>query len=464
MTARDAKTPALASCLPDLADALARDGGPGEATVRAFVASQRRVGLLQGERPICPVLSPLVLSSRTYHRVASAAALVMRALERVASRAPSDPALADVLGIPPRERALHAVDPGYPSAVVVGRLDMVFTAGPADEEPPFSFLELNADSPAGIADQRMLEDTLFQIPLVRTHLAAIPALRLDPAEGLLAAVRETYRRWGGDGDPRVAIVDWPRVDTLTEQEALCRLFRAAGVPATLAAPDDLRYAGDRLTAHGAPVDVVYRRVIARELLEHVDDDHPLLRAYRDHVACVINPFRSTIVNRKAAFAVLSDPAWTHLFTEDERAALRRHVPWSRVLRADDAALRAALRGRQDDLVLKPNDDYGAKGVTLGWTVEPATWATALERAAAGGGLVQERVHPRRLGFPAFSADGGVHWPELGFDCDPFMFLGRMEGAMVRVSSSPLSNVSAGGGVTALLVRDDGPSARVHADV
>ena len=60
-------------------------------------------------------------------------------------------------------------------------------------------------------------------------------------------------------------------------------------------------------------------------------------------------------------------------------------------------------------------------------------------------------------FPAFTLEGAVEWPELGFDCDPFLFLGRVEGAMVRVSSSPLSNVSAGGGVTALLVRDDGPA-------
>ena len=70
----------------------------------------------------------------------------------------SDPALAALLRIGPRERALHAIDPGSPSAVVIGRLDMVFTG--ADDDPTFSFIERNADSPAGIADQALLEATL----------------------------------------------------------------------------------------------------------------------------------------------------------------------------------------------------------------------------------------------------------------------------------------------------------------
>ncbi len=87
--------------------------------------------------------------------------------------------------------------------------------------------------------------------------------------------------------------------------------------------------------------MVYRRVIGRELLERARDDHPLLQAARQGAARVVNPFRSAIGNRKAAFAVLSDPAWAHLFSEEQRATIARHVPWSRVLgpAGDPAGLR-----------------------------------------------------------------------------------------------------------------------------
>ena len=194
MSARSSTPPALASCPPDLEDALARGGAVDAATVRGFIEAQRRAGLLQGDRPLCPLLSPLVLSSRTYHRMASAAALVLRALERVAARALSDAALADLLGIPSRERALHAVDPGYPSAVVIGRLDMVFTGSVADDEPSFSFIELNAESPAGIADQRLLEATQLRLPVVREHVAALRVMPVDATRALLDALLESHRR------------------------------------------------------------------------------------------------------------------------------------------------------------------------------------------------------------------------------------------------------------------------------
>jgi uncharacterized circularly permuted ATP-grasp superfamily protein len=445
----------IEGCVPSLARALAGGIAVDSADLYGFLAAQRRHGLVHGTRPLCNVLSPLTLSSALYRRVTRAAMLVAGAMERVVARALVDPALADALGISARERALAALDSGSPPAVVVGRLDMVFTEGSQQGDPTFCFLELNADSPAGIADQMLLEQTLFRLPVVREHCGPLRTVRADPADGLVNTLRETFRRWGGDGIPRVAIVDWRQVDTAGEQEVLRRLLEERGMPAVLADPDDLRFDGGRLIAAGAPVDVVYRRVVARELLARADDGHPLLRAHRERAVCLVNPLRSTIANRKAAFAILSDPAWAHLFASEEREALNRHIPWSRVVRGGDHGVsRVELLRRQHELVLKPNDDYGGRGVTLGWTTGRADWVAAVERTLADGGVAQERVHPRRLRFPTLSRDGLVTWQELGFDCDPFLFLGRAQGAMVRVSSSPLSNVSAGGGVTGLLVLDD----------
>jgi uncharacterized circularly permuted ATP-grasp superfamily protein len=334
----------------------------------------------------------------------------------------------------------------------------VFTDG----SDAFAFLELNADSPAGIADQMLLEQTLFRMPALRPLLETVPAPP-NAADGLVDTLRESFRRWGGVGQPRVAIVDWRDVNTAPEQEVLRRLLGERGMPAVLADPDGLRFEGGRLLAAGAPVDLVYRRVVTRELLLRAADDHPLLRAYRERAVCLVNPLRSTIANKKAAFAVLGDPAWAHLFDGDEREAVRRHVPWTRMLGREGGVSPAELQSSQHQLVVKPNDDYGGKGVTLGWTADRPRWQAAVKQACAEGGVVQERVHPRRLRFPTLPADGerAVVWQELGFDCDPFLFLGRPQGAMVRVSSSPLSNVSAGGGVTGLLVLDDEPaSARV----
>jgi uncharacterized circularly permuted ATP-grasp superfamily protein len=454
----------LTGCLPGLARALDGDA-LDPAVLPGFVAEQRRRGLVQGTRPLCNVLSPLTLSAGLYRRITHAAALVAGAIERVVSRALVDPALARALGASPRERALAAIDPCLPWTVGVGRLDMVFTAAASDPDPGFAFVELNADSPAGIADQMLLEQTLFRLPALRPHLGAVRAVPANAAEGLVTALRESFRQRGGAGAPRVAIIDWRHVDTAAEQRVLRQLLEERGMPAVLADPDDLRFTGGRLWAQGmpAPVDVVYRRVMTAELLGRADDDHPLLQAYRAGAVCVVNPLRSLLANKKAVFAVLTDPAWAHLFDAAQRAAIRQHVPGTRVL--GGGATSAELLRRQHDLVIKPNDGYGGNGVVLGWTVSPAQWQDAIERGSVAGAVVQERLHPRRLRFPTFAlSGGGVRWQELTLDCDPFLFQGRVEGAMVRLSAAPLSNVSAGGGVTALLVVEDEPAAEVAAHV
>jgi hypothetical protein len=45
----------------------------------------------------------------------------------------------------------------------------------------------------------------------------------------------------------------------------------------------------------------------------------------------------------------------------------------------------------------------------------------------------------------------VVYEDVYFDLCPFLFAGRAEGAMVRVSATPVCNVSAGAGIAAVVV-------------
>ena len=180
--------------------------------------------------------------------------------------------------------------------------------------------------------------------------------------------------------------------------------------------------------------------------------------------CVANPFTCKLLHKKASFAVVRDERNADLFTDAEREAMRQHIPWTRVLAErktlDSRGARIDLMPwasrNRESLVLKPNDEYGGKGVLIGWETEPGDWDRALEAALVEPSIVQERALIAYEDFPRLDDAGSVALSRLLVDCDPFLFHGdTVGGALVRLSSVTLLNVTAGGGsVVPLFVIDD----------
>jgi uncharacterized circularly permuted ATP-grasp superfamily protein len=99
------------------------------------------------------------------------------------------------------------------------------------------------------------------------------------------------------------------------------------------------------------------------------------------------------------------------------------------------------------LVLKPNDDYGGHGITIGWNADKTEWGKALEEALENGDyLVQERVPTAREVFPALSVEGKMEFAEQLVDLDPLLFNGKVGSAFTRLSFTELANVTSGGGM------------------
>jgi diaminopimelate epimerase len=77
---------------------------------------------------------------------------------------------------------------------------------------------------------------------------------------------------------------------------------------------------------------------------------------------------------------------------------------------------------------------------------------AIANALQNSFIVQERVAIEKKLFPVFAEKVTIE--ELFVDFDPFLFLNKVEGGLVRLSSSSLVNVTQGGGQTALIVLED----------
>jgi uncharacterized circularly permuted ATP-grasp superfamily protein len=104
-----------------------------------------------------------------------------------------------------------------------------------------------------------------------------------------------------------------------------------------------------------------------------------------------------------------------------------------------------LSSRKDKFVLKPNDEYGGKGIVLGWETEQSEWDAALKTALAEPYVVQQRVRIPSEPYPSL-VEGRVQIYNRLTDTNPFIWYGDyVSGCLTRLSTVELLNVTAGGG-------------------
>ncbi len=415
---------------------------------------QAELGLLYDARPTCPFLRPHFLARSQYDEIARAAETIAEACRALTHAALADDEMLAKFDLSAREERLARIDPGYDEICVSSRLD-TFIAG--DE---FKFLEYNAETPAGVGDQMQLEKVLNQIPEIKEFLAANDNWRPQPHRKLLASLFAAYREFGGKkSKPNIAIVDWEGVSTESEFYILQDYFESQGFKTLIVDPRELEYDGGKLHAGSFEIDIFYKRVLIHEFLQKFDDTHPFLRAYTDGNIFMANSFRAKIAHKKASFAILTDEKYAELFTPPQLETIRRHIPWTRKVEnchtkfsGDEIDLLEFLRANRETFLLKPNDDYGGQGIVLGWETSQSDWETAIDDALEDSFIVQERAEIEKKEFPVFT--DSVELEKLLVDFDPFLFLNRVEGGLVRLSSASLVNITQGGGQTALVVLED----------
>jgi hypothetical protein len=417
---------------------------------RSLTEAMRSRKLTFGDRVHCPFLRPFFLTAADEERIRVAAETIAALGERVVRIAMGRPALFQALGITPAEEPLIRIDPGHGPASTASRLDAFLLPD------SLRFAEYNAESPAGPAYTQRLCEIFDALPVMSRFKEArsVGFHRTIPA--LLDALVTTYREWGGrELPPQIAIVDWRDVPTWSEFEIIRDAFAAAGVPTMICEPTELVFDGRQLAAQGEKIDLVYRRVLVNDIVARPDECAALIDAYLAQIVCVANTLRCKLPHKKAFFAVLTDPEHAALFSPAEHDVIRAHVPWTRLV-ADTATerndARAPLvdvaRRDRENLVLKPNDEYGGKGVVLGWEATAAEWDAALQTALndpPGSWIVQERIAVRREIFPQFDSDGRVTLRDMLIDLAPYLFRGRMSGYLTRLSATGLANVTSGGG-------------------
>lgn len=430
---------------------LLRDKDLAEASRLMLDEGLERAKLIFGGRRLSPYLRPHFVTEEDFARICTICETVWSAIEKVKDAAISDDSLITDLGLSDIERDLISIDPGYRAVSPTARLDSFLT------DAAYSFVELNGESPAGIAYVDAAYEIFSQLPVMKKFGETYNLRPLYGSRFMLEVLLESYQEYLGrkpDSAPQIAIVDLKDRPTQSEFELFKEFFEAEGYATKICTPEELEFTDGQLRAGDFRVDIVYKRLLVNEYLPVIEAAPALLNAYRAGAVCMVNSFRSKLIHKKALFAVLTDQRRANLFTSRELDAIRKHVPWTRLVRAEksdhfgkEVDLLEYVKINKEQLVLKPNDDYGGHGISIGWNVDQSEWDQALSAALADGDyLVQERVPTARETFPALKDDGSFEFAEQLVDLDPLLFNGKVKSAFTRLSYSELANVSSGGGM------------------
>ena len=158
-------------------------------------------------------------------------------------------------------------------------------------------------------------------------------------------------------------------------------------------------------------------------------------------------------DNKANLALLHDPEYQHLLTDEEQALVQAHVPVT--FRLTPESLDRAVEERER-LLCKPASAYGGKDLAFGFlAADDGAWAAELRERLADPRerhVLQERVQPSVVGVPGVRPSGGRE-----VVLAPLVFGGSYAGVFLRqapVRPGSAINASSGAESSAVLTLGD----------
>jgi hypothetical protein len=335
--------------------------------------------------------------------------------------------------------------PALAPLVRICRLDGLF-----DAHGRYRIIETNTEGPGGVIQNGLAGRIWAEAKNPLTSGLGLDVYKqpfVANPDCFLHELLSTHRELTGRYPSRAAVVNF-RSRYRNEVDWITRGLNGLGVETVTADAASLKRKSGRLTDETGALDLVYNKLDVRDLLDEPTVEE-YLTATANHEATCINPWIAQwILSDKAILAVLSDDRFGSNFTAADRDLIRRHVPWTRVVRdlytTDKERQRVNLLpyaiAQRDELVLKPSNATRGEGVKIGLLTDPTEWASSLRRAAEAKNescVVQEYVPAPRLNAP-HPSDGTVE--NMAFGLDVYVFGGRVAGYQARASLDPIMNV------------------------
>ena len=418
----DEVRPSYASIHHALRELSAADlAGRHEAAASAYLDQGVTFDIGGEERPFPLDLIPRVIDAEEWHTIEKGVGQRVRALEAFLQDVYSGCEVVKDHVIPRRVltssphylRPAWGITPPNGVRIHVAGIDLI-----RDQEGQLRVLEDNVRVPSGVSyvmKNRVAMATAFPEVFATQNVRPVSTY---PRQ-LLAALRAAAP--AGIEDPTVVVLTPGVFNSAYFEHALL----AGSMGVELVEGGDLTCRGGkvfmRTTAGLQPVDVIYRR-IDDDFLDPVHFRHDsvlgcpgVLSAARAGTVTIANAVGNGVADDKLIYTYVPDLIEYYL---GEKAILPNVSTW----RLEEDTAREEVMDRLDELVLKPVDGSGGKGIVMGPSagreqldavrakilLDPRGWiAQPLVQLSTVPTLIQERIEPRHVDLRPFAVNDGT---------------------------------------------------------
>ena len=305
----------------------------------------------------------------------------------------SDPEYRKLFGFDEKYEELLMINPCCRDILPVCRVDIFLN----ENDGSFKFCELNTDGTSAMNEDRELNNAAGLLAYVKELRKEFDLQPFELFDTLTESFMENYATYEYRVDaPTVAIVDFLELGCSEyEFEEFRKSFERRGVKCIIADIRKLKFDGSHLHAEdGTVIDLIYRRAVTSDIMEHFDEVKDFISAVREHCVCLMGNFITQAVHDKVFFIVLRNEATKKFLTDEENAFIEEHVPVTAFLTDENIEKLELFRDRKKWL-LKPENWYGARGIYAGIDYSEEEWEFFIDRYRNTKYLVQEFVTPYR---------------------------------------------------------------------
>lgn len=298
-----------------------------------------------------------------------------------------NPSVRALFGFDSKLEALIMQPHHYDAYVPMGRFDL-FYYGPDQ----YMFCELNADGASAMNEQKELEAVIREGLITKAFSDQYTFESYELFESWVKQVSVIFEQYSKNkglplkskAETTVAIVDFVDKSSPIEFEVFKEAFEKAGYQCFIADPRDIVCDGGRMFHKGTPIDVVYRRLVTKDLMDRYDEIPGFIDGLFGDETCVIGSVKTQIIHTKRFFEVLHHPEFRKLVDDAHLAFIDRHVPWTKALTNE-----SIYTEKKDDYIIKPVDYYASKGVEAGSDYDVESWKALIEEKSKEDFIVQK---------------------------------------------------------------------------